>query len=185
MAVQPLCLFFFLLFVLDASEAAPLNDTCNGTMGTNCTEATQTPATTLDTKTDRMCVSICNYGWTAHDCRCIRVFNAKLSWINAEKICLRYNGNLASVHSYREYAFIQNLIKSQNHKFTEAWIGGNDAVSKGTWLWSDGSKMNLHIWAPGQPDNPNENCIGMNFDSTKNWNNYYCDRPMAFVCMKK
>ncbi|XP_073687433.1 galactose-specific lectin nattectin-like [Garra rufa] len=178
MAVQPLCLFFFLLFVLDASEAAPLNGTCNGTMDTNCTEAT------LETKTEG-CVSTCDNGWSAFDCRCIRVFNAKLPWIEAEKKCLGYDGNLASVHSYEEYAFIQNLIIMQNQDSTEAWIGGHDAVSKGTWLWSDGSKMNLDIWAPGQPDNPRKNCIGINYGPTKQWNNNECYRPMAFVCMKK
>lgn len=35
---------------------------------------------------------------------------------------------------------------------------------EGTWLWSDGSKLNIEIWAPEQPDNYNgkENCLGMN-----------------------
>ncbi|CAM4272245.1 unnamed protein product [Leuciscus chuanchicus] len=82
-----------------------------------------------------------------------------------KKLCLQFDGNLASVHSHDEYTFIQNLIRSETQATTRAWIGGNDAVHEGVWLWSDGSEMNFQIWSPYQPDNLHgQNCLEMNFD---------------------
>ncbi|KAK9961607.1 hypothetical protein ABG768_009381 [Culter alburnus] len=130
----------------------------------------------------------CDSGWAAHGCRCFKFFNTPKTWIEAEKTCLAYNGNLASVHTHSEYTFIQNLTQDANHALTEAWIGGSDAVLEGTWLWSDGSRMNFELWAPGQQDvnnKPHEDCLGMNFGSSGNWNDYTCDWNMTFVCVKK
>ncbi|XP_059403948.1 ladderlectin-like isoform X2 [Carassius carassius] len=168
MAVWPLCLSFFLLFALDASEAAPLNCRSDGT----CTLVRQ---------------ETCESGWSAYKGRCFRFFNFPRSWIDAEKQCLGYDGNLASVHSYEEYIFVQIMIKYQTQETTESWIGGYDAVSEGTWLWSDGSKLDQEIWAPGQPDNSNRNehCLMMNNQPSSNWNDNPCHIKKPYVCVKK
>uniref|UniRef100_A0A9J7YCG9 C-type lectin domain-containing protein n=1 Tax=Cyprinus carpio carpio TaxID=630221 RepID=A0A9J7YCG9_CYPCA len=180
MAVWPLCLSFFLLFALDASEATLLT----GTSG----EA-EPPEDTSDGTFTLLGSETCESGsgWSAYNGRCFRFFNFLHSWIDAEKQCLGYDGNLASVHSYEEYTFIQDLVKSQTHASTTTWLGGYDAVKEGTWLWSDGSKLNLEIWAPGEPNNynRNENCIVMNYQSLSNWNDYSCDVEKPFVCVKK
>ncbi|CAM4272557.1 unnamed protein product [Leuciscus chuanchicus] len=108
---------------------------------------------------------VCWAGWTAFGCRCFKFFNNAQMWVNAEKLCLRFDGNLASVHSHEEYTFIQNLIRSETQDSTRAWIGGHDAVHEGVWLWSDGSEMNFQIWSPGEPNNLHgQNCLEMNFD---------------------
>uniref|UniRef100_A0A8C1NTK1 Galactose-specific lectin nattectin-like n=1 Tax=Cyprinus carpio TaxID=7962 RepID=A0A8C1NTK1_CYPCA len=168
MAVWPLCLSFFLLFALEASEAEPLTGTGDGT----CTLVRH---------------ETCESEWSAYNGRCFRFFNYQHSWIDAEKQCLGYDGNLASVHSYEEYTFIQDLVKSQTHASTTTWLGGYDCVKEGTWLWSDGSKLNIEIWAPEQPDNYNgkENCLGMNQYPSNNWNDYSCADEKPFVCVKK
>ncbi|XDV11358.1 hypothetical protein PO909_000321 [Leuciscus waleckii] len=67
-------------------------------------------------------------GWSAFGSRCFKFFYNLQTWIDAEKFCLQFDGNLASVHSHEEYAFIQNLIRSETQATTRAWIGGNDAV---------------------------------------------------------
>ncbi|ROL48487.1 Ladderlectin [Anabarilius grahami] len=84
-----------------------------------------------------------------------------------QKLCLDYDGNLASVHSHVEYMFLQNLVRHETQGATRTWIGGYDAAEEGVWLWSDGTKMNYQIWSPGQPDNhKNEHCLEMNNVST-------------------
>ncbi|KAF4115073.1 hypothetical protein G5714_002562 [Onychostoma macrolepis] len=183
MAVWSLCLSFFLLFALDAAGATPLNGTSNGTTPLN---GTSNETIDLYTKIDGKCAPTGGCLWSAYDCRCFRFFSCGTSWIDAEKQCLDYNGHLASVHTNAEYTFIQNLIKSQTRASTEAWIGGYGSVSERSWLWNDGSKMNLEIWAPGQPEHKlwKENCIGMNYDCSEKWNNYKCDRKMGFVCSR-
>ncbi|KAI2656998.1 Galactose-specific lectin nattectin [Labeo rohita] len=105
--------------------------------------------------------SACQSEWTQFGRRCFKVFNNAVSWKDAEMSCLNYGGNLASVHSYKEYTFLKLLISSTK----TFWIGGYDVVSEGTWFWSDGSKMNFRLWSPKEPNNLRgaEHCIEMNF----------------------
>ncbi|KAK9963345.1 hypothetical protein ABG768_006537 [Culter alburnus] len=124
--------------------------------------------------------SACRSGWTQHGNRCFRVFNQAMIWKDAEMTCLDHGGNLASVHSQEENAFIKRLISSSK----SFWIGGYDAVSEGTWFWSDGSKMNVQLWNPGEPNNSGttEHCIEMNYAGAKNWNDQECTDKLPFVC---
>ncbi|XP_077058630.1 galactose-specific lectin nattectin-like [Siphateles boraxobius] len=139
---------------------------------------------------------VCWTGWSSFGCRCFKFMNYLSTWIEAEKFCLIFGGNLASVHSHEEYMFIQRMIRSRTHASTRAWIGGNDAVQEGDWLWSDGSKMNYQIWAPGEPNNSfksfflftrefrlYEDCLEMNYDNG-NWNDDLCSEEKPFVCVK-
>ncbi|XP_052407491.1 galactose-specific lectin nattectin-like isoform X1 [Carassius gibelio] len=188
MAVWPLCLSFFLLFALDASEATPLNGTSNETA---LLTGISDEAAPLNCRSNGTCTLVrqatCESGWSAYEGRCFRFFNFQRSWIDAEKQCLGYDGNLASVHSYEEYIFVQFMIKSQTQAATPSWIGGYDAVSEGTWLWSDGSKLDQEIWAPSQPDNTNRNehCLMMNYQPSSNWNDNPCHVKKPYVCVKK
>ncbi|XP_048039427.1 ladderlectin-like [Megalobrama amblycephala] len=124
---------------------------------------------------------VCQTGWTSYGCRCFKFFSSQYTWARAEKFCLNYDGNLASVHSHGEYMFIQNLIK---HQSSWIWIGGYDAVEEGVWLWSDGSQMMYTIWSPGNPNNigGNQNCLEMHSGST-DWNDDKCDNKKPFVCV--
>ncbi|XP_077061608.1 type-2 ice-structuring protein-like [Siphateles boraxobius] len=93
-----------------------------------------------------------------------------------KKLCLDFDGNLASVHSYDEYMFIKNLIGYKGFLFCS---------QEGVWLWSDESKMNFQIWAPGQPDDfeGSEDCILMNYDSDGYWHDVPCSGKKPFVCV--
>ncbi|XP_051505856.1 ladderlectin-like isoform X2 [Myxocyprinus asiaticus] len=105
--------------------------------------------------------SACQDEWTAYGYRCFKFFNIPKTWVDAEKMCLAYDGNLASVHTHKEYTLIQNMIPVSS----SAWIGGYDAVSEGVWFWSDGSKMNLQLWNTAEPNNAQgvEHCIEIDY----------------------
>ncbi|XP_067235871.1 galactose-specific lectin nattectin-like [Chanodichthys erythropterus] len=124
----------------------------------------------------------CREGWSAFGCRCFKFFNIPQTWSRAEKFCLYYNGNLASVHSHDEYMFIQRMIRQTTHATPYTWIGGHDAPEEGIWLWSDGTQMNYQIWSPGEPNNEsNEHCLEMN-SVHGNWNDHKCHEKKPFVC---
>ncbi|XP_058654902.1 galactose-specific lectin nattectin-like isoform X2 [Onychostoma macrolepis] len=110
----------------------------------------------------------CESGWSRYGKRCFKIFNNPMTWKDAEVTCLNHGGNLASVHSNKEQAFIKLLVSSSE----SFWIGGYDAVSEGTWFWSDGSKMNFQLWSPGEPNN-----LGV-----QNWNDQQCTDKLPFVC---
>lgn len=41
---------------------------------------------------------------------------------------MAYKAHLASIHSPEEYAFIQQIVRSQTYSNTRAWIGGTDGA---------------------------------------------------------
>ncbi|XP_052000729.1 ladderlectin-like [Xyrauchen texanus] len=126
----------------------------------------------------------CPVGWAEYECRCFRFFNTPLTWTAAEKTCLTYGNNLASVHNHKEYIFIQSIIRQQTHSSPRTWIGGHDTLSKNFWVWTNGKQMDFQIWAPGEPNNlrGREHCIEMNFRDTSNWNDLNCSEKRPFVC---
>ncbi|KAG9272242.1 galactose-specific lectin nattectin-like [Astyanax mexicanus] len=110
----------------------------------------------------------CQLGWSTYERRCFRFFKTALQWIYAEAECLRYGGNLASVHSANEYAFLKKLIHQGAGSAVKTWIGGHDAVKEGRWFWSDGSKMNFQNWGKNEPNNNllGEDCLEIIYGGT-------------------
>ncbi|XP_072318792.1 galactose-specific lectin nattectin-like [Eucyclogobius newberryi] len=79
----------------------------------------------------------CDEGWTQSGSRCFKFFSEEKSWTGAEKSCHSLDANLPSIHSEAQNTFI---IKATG-KNTLTWLGGNDAVQEGKWLWSDGTAV--------------------------------------------
>ncbi|XP_048016359.1 ladderlectin-like [Megalobrama amblycephala] len=78
--------------------------------------------------------SECKEGWASYECRCFKFFSNLQTWAGAEKTCLDYDGNLASVHSHEEYMFLQNLVRYETQGAPRTWIGGYDAAEEGLWF---------------------------------------------------
>ncbi|XP_035859902.1 galactose-specific lectin nattectin-like isoform X1 [Sander lucioperca] len=126
--------------------------------------------------------------WTQFGSRCFAFYIQTKTWIDAETFCQTTGGNLASIHSDTEHAFLKAFIFQVTGTQRTSWIGGTDAVKEGTWLWSDGSKFNYKCWNAGEPNNlRGENCLAMNWGgalSTANWNDWACNNQASFVCSK-
>ncbi|KAK9526468.1 hypothetical protein VZT92_015165 [Zoarces viviparus] len=104
-----------------------------------------------------------------------------MAWVDAEKYCVGNGANLASIHTPEDYQFIQEVVRGDTGRFSEAWIGGNDAVKDYVWLWSDGSVFNFHDWDVHEPDNNynREKCVVMNITSSGGAS---CELSRPFVC---
>lgn len=78
------------------------------------------------------------------------------TWTAAEAAAAALGGNLVTINDVQENAWVFNTF-SQPGQYG-LWIGLNDALNEGTFLWSSGEPFNpstYHSWAPGQPDNWN------------------------------
>ena len=64
------------------------------------------------------------------------------------------------------------------------FIGASDRVEEGSFYWeSTGKRLSYTNWAPGQPDNwQNEDCSGMIFGDPGKWNDGSCDEKCD-TCM--
>lgn len=123
----------------------------------------------------------CPASWPEYGSRCFRFIYTEMTWMEAERYCLRFRTNLASVHSNREYEFIQELVSgSSGGSFTRSWIGANDAVKNSEWLWSDGSPFGFADW--GSNGSGNGKCAVMNQPDDFRWSTTDCTAKLPFVC---
>lgn len=64
----------------------------------------------------------------------------QLSWADARDSCRQHGGNLASIHSNDESAFLVSNMMGK-----DTWMGLN-SVYAGKWAWSDGSEVGYYRW---------------------------------------
>uniref|UniRef100_A0A8C7TZ96 C-type lectin domain-containing protein n=1 Tax=Oncorhynchus mykiss TaxID=8022 RepID=A0A8C7TZ96_ONCMY len=142
----------------------------------------------IASKTDQR--NPCPRGWFQFNSRCFMFVKTARTWPNAEPVynTVKYLGaNLASVHSYEEFQFLQAVVLVATGSFPLTWIGGFDAVQAKDrlWFWSDGSKFDHESWAEGEPNNRNgarEPCIQINFGAENGWNDESCGKSYPSVC---
>ncbi|MCH2136567.1 MAG: hypothetical protein MK101_08295 [Phycisphaerales bacterium] len=68
-------------------------------------------------------------------------------WHSAQAHAKEQGGELASISSVEENAFIHNLIPHS------AWIGATDEAEEGNWQWSNGDTWDYTNWGAGEPNN--------------------------------
>ncbi len=117
---------------------------------------------------------------------CYRVFPDATTWPFAEANCQAWGGapslgHLASIGDAGEQALVFSLIVAQS------WIGIQDPDVEGTYQWSDGTPWAYEAWAPGEPDNTNEeDCAFMRVTDAGGWNDHACgDLRPAYVCERR
>ena len=104
--------------------------------------------------------------------------NYALTWVGADNACKRAGLQLATVQSAAQNALVRTAADGN-----QVWIGGTDAASEGTWVWSPtNTPMSYTNWYPGEPNNweNNEDCLI--FDSSGKWNDVPCTLLVKFVC---
>ena len=110
------------------------------------------------------------------------LMNGALSWSDANAACLAKGLQLASVLSAAENALLATAAAGNN-----VWIGGTDANSEGTWVWSpSGTPLSYTNWRSfGEPNNSlgNEDCLEAHFSiNPPGWNDNRCTGKQKYVC---
>ena len=91
------------------------------------------------------------------------LFDSPITWETANTDANSKGGELVSISSFEENAFVFSLIDSPEYWTPAAphnfgpWIGGYQIDSNsepgGNWAWTDGTPWGFTAWAGGQPDN--------------------------------
>ncbi|XP_073712929.1 C-type isolectin Sp-CL4-like [Misgurnus anguillicaudatus] len=118
--------------------------------------------------------------WVDTEDRCYKLFKTPKTWHEALAYCKMANSNLTSVRNNDDLIVVKSLMRVPR---SAVWIGGTDAVTEGTWQWSDGTPFDWTFWSPGQPDNRGEeDCMSVDKGLAYDEN---CSKRLPFVCATK
>ena len=95
------------------------------------------------------------------------------NWTAGERLAVALRGNLVSIGSTVEQAFVQSTLAALPQG-GPVWIGLNDRAAEGIFVWTDGTPFSFANWAQGEPNNSagDEDCVQMIFNGT--WNDARC-----------
>ncbi|KAF1393311.1 hypothetical protein PFLUV_G00037760 [Perca fluviatilis] len=119
--------------------------------------------------------------------RCVKAFNDKLVFTDAQKACRKYpRGLLVSIHNDDHQSQVQCAMNRATTGKVQYYIGliYKTANGENVWTWTDGSVFNYQRWAGGQPDNYNnrEHCVEMVSWDSGLWNDVACADKKSYVC---
>ena len=99
---------------------------------------------------------------------------------HARALCVQQGGELASFDSLQQVNLALGVVLKYGRD--RATIGASVAGQGAQWTWQGVEPMTYTHWAPGQPDDPNnEQCAEM--WTTGRWNDVPCwEGPRAYVC---
>lgn len=102
-----------------------------------------------------------------------------VTWFVADEACRDFGAHLTSVHNAAEHnRIVSELISTDN-----TWLGLNDQVAEGAYVWSDGSDFVYENWGSGEPNNDTgEDCVEFDRNKSFRWNDDNCDLTRPFVC---
>ena len=119
-------------------------------------------------------------GWTTYKITPPPIYtlmNDALSWGDANAACLAAGLQLATVESAAQNALLVTVAAGNT-----VWIGGTDAASEGTWLWSPSNTLLSYFnWAVREPNGlTHENCLVAYSSGT--WNDDGCTKKKKYAC---
>eukprot|EP00210_Caulerpa_lentillifera_P007424 g7095.t1 len=116
-----------------------------------------------------------------------KLFLKKATWRSALKQCQRDGGQLATIQSEKELAFVAGVASPDG-----SWIGAKFNVYRFRWEWIDQklNRSNLEpgskYWGTGEPNNyqdTNEDCVQIDRRGISgNLNDRNCGVKLTFIC---
>ena len=104
-----------------------------------------------------------------------------LDWNSAEADCKSQGGHLVSIHDSTQQQTI--AARANSLKLGDIWIGFNDKLQEGKFVWPDGTPSDFSLWNGGEPNDwgNNEDCAEIYADNGS-WNDLDCNSGMHYVC---
>ncbi|XP_047444007.1 macrophage mannose receptor 1-like [Mugil cephalus] len=101
------------------------------------------------------------------------LISSTMTWTEAQSYCRTHHTDLASVRTMTENQRVKELLSPGIY-----WIG----LFRDSWKWTDGRSSTFNYWRVGQPNGNQENCVFANFENSGKWDDWTCDKKIAFIC---
>ncbi|CAH1772722.1 unnamed protein product [Owenia fusiformis] len=111
---------------------------------------------------------------------CYTFIKQQMTWHQAELTCLTLGGHLVAIETQSEQDFIVGYLDDNDMKGFDYWIGANDLIQEGQFIWVGTNKpLSYTTWADingPQPDNNKgkEHCVHLRDIHDLNWNDINC-----------
>lgn len=127
--------------------------------------------------------SCCPKNWKPFGSNCYFISTVVKNWTESEKNCLGMKAHLLVINSKDEQDFITKNLYTQHAYF----IGLSDPEGKHQWQWVDQTQYSQSVtfWHSGEPSNPEEGCVLLNFRSYSRswgWNDIPCHEQQMSLC---
>uniref|UniRef100_A0A4W6CH01 Macrophage mannose receptor 1 n=1 Tax=Lates calcarifer TaxID=8187 RepID=A0A4W6CH01_LATCA len=127
----------------------------------------------------------CAPEWLSFQGKCYKIVvgNDNKNWQDARTYCINQGGNLVSIVTEREQAFLTTQMLRYNEDF---WIGMNDVNWEMHFVWTDGKGISYTNWAKGHPTSMFD-CVIMVGSITKLtglWKVEDCHAKKGFICKR-
>ncbi|BFZ06471.1 hypothetical protein BsWGS_09509 [Bradybaena similaris] len=112
---------------------------------------------------------------------CYKFFQDPLNWTSAESGCQKDGGNLATLNSGIEQAFVEILVEGSQSDITQIWIGLQYVIASAAFTWADGWPVRYTNWGPNEPNLQKiSNCVAHTVDD--HWQVSSCTMELSYVC---
>ncbi|XP_030220618.1 macrophage mannose receptor 1b [Gadus morhua] len=134
----------------------------------------------------------CPLDWSIFQSKCYRIVNSrKDKWAEARRRCNSMGGNLASIVSRSDQAFL--LTRMSETGSGDLWIGLN-SLEKGEFFWTDGRPRRYTNWGFNKYKRPgsfysswsDEGCVVLsgNQSTYGRWIGHNCNETFGYVCQR-
>uniref|UniRef100_A0A915BS52 C-type lectin domain-containing protein n=1 Tax=Parascaris univalens TaxID=6257 RepID=A0A915BS52_PARUN len=133
----------------------------------------------------------CPRNWTRYDRTksCFLVIEQRLRWSEAERVCAKYGGHLASVVDEYENIFAFDVAKKANLSVPTLWLGRLVKLTKtGAYEWNDGAIGRHAEGFRGEPPSGTDLCLTMWLDFDRpdgSWNEWDCNYATGYSSLCK
>jgi lectin-like protein len=108
---------------------------------------------------------------------CYRAVAAPLAWMEARDSCVAWGGDLVSVDTPVEDAFVGGLLG------VSIWLGASDIAADNVFAWANGRPLGFANWGASQPDAyPGPDCVEKREELDEPWYDQPCSSLNAYVC---
>ncbi|XP_052404337.1 macrophage mannose receptor 1b isoform X2 [Carassius gibelio] len=137
----------------------------------------------------------CAPEWKNFKGKCYYMKEDMKTWTEARGYCRELGGDLASIMSRQQQAFLSTLSRDET---TDFWIGFSN-LANGRFKWTDGSKVTFTDWAEGEPRTnwhsywahyrhfEKKECVFMGSASSSvygKWVAHDCNSTHGFICSR-